>query len=378
MAVQNPFMPTFGVSPSILGGRDHLRTSFGAGLAGSVGDPRRTLLISGPRGIGKTVMLNELEDEAMSQGWVVLRAHPYSLIAPLVDTAIPAALEAVRHEPSGRRRITAVSIAGIGSVTTQADQVAQPAPSLITSLAQLCSALPPTAGVLITLDEVQSASPDELWELTAALQDLRRDNYYIAFAAAGLPEGIARLLKHPGTTFLRRAQHAALAPMSQKDAGQVLRSTAAGGGVRFAPGALYRAVALTRGYPFLVQLLGFHLFERAAATDGVVDGEDLDAVVPDVLSTLGQLVHEPALANVPQSQLDYLGAMAELQEGQSPVATGNIAAALGKRPQELTMARQGLIERELVYSPRRGYLNFLIPHLGHHLMHGQARDLGWD
>lgn len=378
MVPKNPFMPTFGVSPSVLGGGDHLRVSFGMGLESGPGDPRRVLLISGPRGIGKTVMLYELEDEAVSRGWVVLRAQPYSLIKPLVETVIPNMLEVVRQVPPGQRRITGVSIAGIGGVSTQSEQRTPPAPSLISSLAELCETLPPPAGVLITLDEVQSANPAELWELTAAVQDLRRDNYQIAFAAAGLPEGIASLLKHPGTTFLRRAQRSALAPMSQEDSRQVLQSTAAEGGATFSPGVLDDAIALTRGYPFLVQLLGFHLFERATANDGVIVAEDLTAVTPSVLSMLGQLVHEPALANVPQSQLDYLLAMAELQDDQAAVSTGEIAKRLGKRPQELTMARQGLIERELLYSPRRGYLNFLIPHLGHHLIAGQTRDLGWD
>ena len=82
--MRNPFIPTFGVSPVVLGGDDSLTRSFGAGLDGGPGDPRRTLLVSGPRGIGKTVALNELEDEAADHGWIVLRAQPYELIEPLV------------------------------------------------------------------------------------------------------------------------------------------------------------------------------------------------------------------------------------------------------------------------------------------------------
>lgn len=374
---RNPFMPTFGVSPSILGGREHLRSSFGAGLDGGPGDPRRTLLISGPRGIGKTVMLNELEDEAASHGWVVLRAHPYDLVKPLVETEVPRQLNRVLQERPEQRRITGVTIPGIGGISADVTKGRSPAPSLISSLAELGKAVPET-GVLITLDEVQSAAATQLWELTAAVQDLRRDNHHIAFAAAGLPEGIARLLTHPGTTFLRRAQHAALAPMSPGDAAHVLRSTAAEGGAALDGPVLDAAVSLTRGYPFLIQLLGYHLFETAASRDGAITQADLETVTPDVLDTLGQLVHEPALASVPSSQLGYLTAMAEIQDGTNAVSTSAIADHLGKQPSDVTMARQALIERELVYSPRRGYLNFLIPHLGHHLRKGRVRDLGWD
>lgn len=375
----NPFTPTFGVSPSVVLGRDLIVSRFSQGLAGGVGDPRRTLLISGPRGIGKTITLNELEDVASRAGWVVVRAHPHEIVRPLIGTAIPHALSLVNQENTGGRRITGINVAGLGGFSTERVEVAGTVPSLITALNQLCDALGEGSGVLVTLDEVQSAEPQELWELSSAIQDLRLDNQHIAFAAAGLPEGIASLLKHRGTTFLRRAQHVSLVPMTPAETAEILRSTAGEGDMGFDVQALEEASAFTRGYPFLIQLLGFHLFEEARSKRrDVIDPTDVETVSPAVLDSLGQLVHQPALAGVPASQLEYLGAMAELQEGTSPVSTGDIASSLGKRPQALTMSRQGLIERELVYSPKRGYLNFVIPHMAHHLLNGGIRDTGWD
>lgn len=212
----NPFTPTFGVSPSVVLGRDLIVERFSQGLNGGVGDPRRTLLISGPRGIGKTITLNEIEDAAIREGWVVLRAQPHSLVQPLVDTAIPRALSMVKQDSTGGRRISSISLAGVGAISTEKANDKPPAPSLITELNTLCGAVGKQSGVLVTLDEVQSANPSELWELSSAIQDLRRDNQHIAFAAAGLPDGIATLLKHPGTTFLRRAQHISLVPMTPR------------------------------------------------------------------------------------------------------------------------------------------------------------------
>lgn len=374
----NPFVPTFGVSPAILGGRDALTSGFGTSLETSPGDPRRTLLISGPRGIGKTVLLNELEDEAADRGWIHLRAQPYDLIQPLVDTEIPRALQLVRQSNPDRRKITGVTVAGLGGFSTTAAEGAGPAPSLISTLNELCSALPPKSGVLITLDEVQSVDQTELWHLTAAIQDLRRDNRNVAFAAAGLPEGVARLLQHPGTTFLRRAQHAVLAPMTPEETASVLQTTAAAGGLELGGEVLHQAVGITRGYPFLVQLLGYHVFERASVRSTKATLEDVAAVHDTVLDSLGQLVHAPALAHVPAGEQAYLQAMAEVQHGQEAVATGDIAERMGKRQQELSVVRERLLQRELVYSPRRGYLNFLIPYLGRHLTSSSTRDLGWD
>lgn len=374
---RNPFIPTFGVSPSVFAGRNAVVEAFGRGLEGGVGDPRRALLLSGPRGIGKTVTLNELEDEAKRRGWVVLRAQPHNLVPLLVETAIPHARSTLSQQPEGRRRITGVNIAGIGGVRSEIDDGDDPAPSLITGLNALADEAGTGSGILITVDEVQSAPSDQLWELTAAVQDLMRDNRNIAFAAAGLPEGIATLLQHPGTTFLRRAQHSNLGLMSPEQTAEVLSRTAEAGGVAFDNEALRHAVGMSRGYPFLIQLIGFHLFERAGQ-GGTITAGDVDAVRTDVLDTLGQLVHAPALSTVPPKQEEFLVAMAQVQEGLAAVPTAAIARELGAAPQSLTMARQALLKRELVYSPKHGYLNFTIPHMGHHLLGRGLRDSGWD
>lgn len=373
----NPFIPTFGVSPNVFAGRKAVVESFSRGLDGGVGDPRRALLLSGQRGIGKTVTLNELEDEAKRHGWVAVRAQPHSLVKQLVETTIPRALMVLRQEPEGRRRITGINIAGVGGVRSELEEGAQPAPALIPALNELADAAGSSSGVLITVDEVQSAQSAELWELTAAVQDLMRDNRNIAFAAAGLPEGIESLLQHPGTTFLRRAQHSNLGPMTPEQTAEVLAETAAAGGARFDDDALREVVAISRGYPFLIQLIGFHLFERSRGIRPITRA-DVEAVRPDVLDTLGQLVHAPALKAVPRKQEEFLRAMAHVQEGQGAVPTAGIARHMGVPPQALTMARQALLRRELVYSPRHGYLNFTIPHMGHFLLEGDLRDTGWD
>ena len=72
---RNPFHPTFGRSPAVIGGRDVELDSFELALAEGPGNPWRTALISGTRGIGKTVLLNEFEAAANQLGWIVLRAH---------------------------------------------------------------------------------------------------------------------------------------------------------------------------------------------------------------------------------------------------------------------------------------------------------------
>lgn len=153
MAARNPFRPTFGVSPTVLAGRDSLLQSFRLGLAEGPGSPFRALLISGSRGMGKTVLLNEFEDAAASQGWITLRAYPdASMVDALINSAIPTALQQL-DGPQSKRMLSSVSIPGIATVTAIADPYKKdPTPTLISRLRELGSMLQKRgSGILFTL-----------------------------------------------------------------------------------------------------------------------------------------------------------------------------------------------------------------------------------
>ncbi|WP_410764060.1 ATP-binding protein [Corynebacterium rhinophilum] len=168
---------------------------------GGVGAMQRALLVSGTRGVGKTVLLNEFEESARRLGRVVIRAYADAqMVAQLRDSTIPEAIEELDYTEKTGRKITGFSVAGVGSVTTQLPHN-QAQPSLVSRLRSLLKAARAhDAGVLLTVDEVQAASVDELAQLATAIQDLIRGEYDIAFAAAGLTFGVEELLDHEGTT----------------------------------------------------------------------------------------------------------------------------------------------------------------------------------
>ena len=146
MSARNPFRPTFGVSPTVLAGRDSLLQSFKLGLAEGPGSPFRALLISGSRGMGKTVLLNEFEDAAASQGWITLRAYPdNSMVDALVNSAIPEALQNL-DGPQSKRMLSGEASPGIATVTAIADPTKKdPTPTLISRLRELATRLQSTA-----------------------------------------------------------------------------------------------------------------------------------------------------------------------------------------------------------------------------------------
>ena len=114
---RNHFRPSFGMSPLYLAGRADWIRQFQLSLF-EPGNPLRVSLISGPRGIGKTVLLNEFEDTASSYGWVVLRASPRpNMIHHLMETVIPTALNKLLDQPATKRKISSLNIAGVGGIS---------------------------------------------------------------------------------------------------------------------------------------------------------------------------------------------------------------------------------------------------------------------
>lgn len=368
---RNPFRPTFGVSPTVMAGRTSLLDAFALGLAEGPGSPYRALIISGARGVGKTVLLNELEDTALSQGWAHLRAYPgEDMIDTLVDTSVPELLDTL-DSPTPRRMVTGASLAGIGSVTTTPDPAHRRAtPTLITRLRDVARQLAPHGtGVFITLDELQSASPEHLHILATAVQDLMCDNHDIAFVAAGLPAGVDDLLQQEGTTFLRRAHRVDLASIDPAEAQRLFHETALAGSREMTPGAVAEAVSLSHGYPYLMQVLGSMTWARATL-DGAdtLTADHVRSVRDQAIERMGLQIHAPSFRGVPDQQMRLLQALAELAPDGAPVRTGEIAQHLGVAPNAISMAREALLRRSLVTVPAYGHLQFSLPYAADHLL----------
>lgn len=364
MTRRNPFRPTFGASPYHWAGRTVILQEFAAGLAGYPGEPSRSMVIDGARGIGKTVLLTELEDIAAQHGWVVLRATGREdSVRTLIDTTIPAKI-AELAAPAGRT-VTAVQVSGF-RVDTKILDTPSPTPTLSTRMRELLRLLT-GVGVLITVDEVQDADPANLSDIALTHQDLIRDDQHVALAMAGLTHGINRLLDLPGTTFLRRARRFELGPLTDDDARATLRATARDSGHPFDDDATDLAVEIARGYPYLVQLVGYLAWNRADAGTGRITRADVEAVRAEAIRTMGSQVHAPSLKGVPPAQMAYLRAMADLIGGDADVSTTDVAEKVGKKPNEATDTRAKLLDRGLIEAPAWGRVGFTLPYLAEFL-----------
>jgi hypothetical protein len=381
----NPFRPTFGASPHYWAGRRVILDDYHEALASGPGAATRTLVITGSRGIGKTVLLNELEDIAASHGWIVLRASARGDIATeLVESSIPAKIQEI--SPTATRRVTGVGIAGIGSVTTSVtgpEDPDRPRPTLESRLRDLLS-LMSGAGVLVTVDEIQDADRDALSRLAATYQNLIRDDLEVSLAMAGLTHGVETLLDLPGTTFMRRAHRYDLGPLTDDDAADVLATSSADSGLAFDTAGLTAAVDLAAGYPYLVQLVGSLAWNAARRVQASsISRPAVESISREAVATMGAQVHHPSLKGVPTVQREYLEAMAALadpgtggtdgsdKDGHShrdtPVATAAIAERLGKTQRAASDPRAKLIDRDLITPAGWGKVQFTLPYLGHWL-----------
>ena len=223
----------------------------------------------GSRGLGKTVMLNEFEDAALRAGWLaVSESSSPGLLQRLTRDHLPRLL---REHARPRARLTSLS-ATLGPVGVGAAWEPGPPPesTLRAQINELTDRLADQGGGLaLTVDEIQDADVAELRKIGEVLQFSRREGRALAFAGAGLRTGVGALVRSPGATFLRRAMRIDLRDLTGAQAGRALAGPAKEAGRPFDATALALATTVSRGYPYLVQAIGYCAWNASSGAAGI-------------------------------------------------------------------------------------------------------------
>ena len=359
--IVNPFKPTAGAEPPHLIGRSEVLVEFRAGIEGGVGAPGRLMRISGPRGSGKTVLLTELGDVARSYGWRVVDVSAGAdLIADLL-------LELTPQVTVEGASVSASALVGKGELDLAVRQ-----PNLRALMGEASCG---SKGLLLTIDEVQDASHEDMQRIATAVQHLVRERAHVALVFAGLPMGVMDLINGKAMTFLRRAVSEELGAISCLEVGLSLQESFGQSGLLLEGEALERAAELTGGYPYLIQLVGFYVWERANAhrvDDATVRMGDIDTGAAIAMERFHQTVHEPAIANVTRNALEYLFAMAESEVASS---TAELAVRLGKSASAASSCRRLLLQQQVIEQTAPGYVGFAVPYLREYLLDNKAEIL---
>ncbi|MEJ1087254.1 AAA family ATPase [Microbacterium sp. Mu-80] len=356
----SPFRAGFGKTPPMLAGRDSILDDFSASLAEGTWSTERTMLIEGLRGVGKTVLLNALEDAARERGWLVVS-----------ETATPGFLDRITHghlqraidqlDPPATRRLTGGGTAGV-SITTETVSPRQYPTTLRDQLTTLANLLTPR-GILITLDEINGATIDELADFAAEHQHAIRNDQEIAFVGAGLRNAIRDALSHRSLTFLRRSLRPPIDFLDYDDATDALRIPILDRGRTIGDAALDYAVRATQGYPFLAQLIG-DLAWKQSPDQTEISLDDVKHAYRRARRTMGSNIHEPSLSDLSHTDRTVLAHMAA---DDGPTAVSDVREALGVTAQYLNVYRQRLIDAGMIVPAGRGMVDIAMPYLREYL-----------
>lgn len=370
--ILNPFSPTLGKTPPLLVGRASVLADIDDALASGPGAHERVSVITGMRGIGKTVMLNVIEERARQHyGWLVYaETGTQGFLQRLTDAVVR---DLLRRSDESRTRLVQVGAFG---VSIGVERVVPSAPSLDlrTALTLLLDDLDSEAdrlhqeasGVMITLDELHHMRQDEIRQLAATVQHLIREDRNISLMMAGIPSSVRPLLASEGgtnpITFLRRANQIELGPVGDDDVAEALREPVLQAGMEWDEAALGVAVEACGGYPFMIQLVGRWCLRFS--DEAVVSVDDAQRGVMKARTKLGSLVHGPALDDLSDVDRTFLAAMA-VDDGPSRVA--DLAERMGVDANYVNQYRRRLIDAQMIEPVGRGTVSFSLPYLRDYL-----------
>lgn len=396
--IRNPYAPGAGQRPPELAGRDEQLRTFDVVLERVArGRPERSIVLTGLRGVGKTVLLNALRSAAVRSGWGSgkFEARPDQGLRRPMSAALHVAVRELGHPQSddvdqvlGVIKAFALREAPVNAklrerwqpgidvpaVTGRADSgdIEIDLVELLTDVGGLAADV--GKGIAVFIDEMQDLGADDVSALCAACHEISQNGLPVIVVGAGLPHLPAvlsasksyseRLFRYTRIDRLDRdaAEHALQSPAREEDA-------------KFSQTALEAMYTATGGYPYFIQAYGKVAWDVAPASP--ISVRDVEVAGPEAEEELGVGFFGSRFERATPGEREYLRAMAdvaaelfaageELDESES-VPTSEVARHLGRKPQSLSPARDGLLKKGLIYSGERGRIAFTVPHFGKYL-----------
>ena len=376
--IKNPFSPGAGSPPPELVGRGPILEQARI-LLGRTREkrPEKSLLLTGLRGVGKTVLLNEIERLAKELQYktIFIEAHEDkplgALIAPPLRTLLFELNRMAGAGDKARRGLAVLRsfLSGLkvsyGEVTVGLDIDPEPGAAdsgdLEVDLPNLFVAVTEAAqerktAIAIFVDEVQYFNQRELGALIMAMHKIQQKQLPLVLLAAGLPilPGLAGESKSYAERLFSFPDVGAL---SEADATQALREPARASGVTFEPDALKTVFEYTKGYPYFIQEWGYQAWNLASSSP--ITRELVQSATQQVVERLDKNFFRVRFDRLTPSEKNFLRTMADL--GVGPSRTGDIAEALGVKIASIGPLRAKLIKKGMVYSPAHGEIGFTVP-----------------
>ncbi|MCW2753097.1 MAG: ATP-binding protein [Marmoricola sp.] len=396
--ITNPYAPGAGQRPPELAGRDEQLGAFDIVLERIArGRSERSLVLTGLRGVGKTVLLNALRSAAVRRGWGTgkLEARPDQRLRRPLSGAVHQAVRELGHpaaddvlgvirafaqrdaQPGAKLRDVWNPGIEVPAAKGRADSgdIEIDLVELFTDLGGLAADV--GKGVAIFLDEMQDLGPDDVSALCAACHEISQSGLPVIVVGAGLPH-LPAVLSASKSYSERLFRYQRIDRLAREAADRALTAPALDEDAAYEPGALEALYAATGGYPYFIQAYGKAVWDVAPASP--VTADDVAVAAPQAESELAVGFFGSRYERATPGEREYLRAMADaavelhatdadaqLDFGAGSVSTADVAAMLGKKPQSLSPARDSLLKKGLIYSGERGRIAFTVPHFGKYL-----------
>ncbi|MBW2496372.1 MAG: ATP-binding protein [Deltaproteobacteria bacterium] len=376
--VSNPFAPGAGTPPPELAGRDDVREAVRIALERvRRGRPTKSVLMVGLRGVGKTVLLDRMRDDAEADGIHTVRLEaPESrslpaLLAPELRQALLRLSRLERAKTLAERGLRA--LAGFAkALKVKYDDIEvgldfEPEPGLADNgdLERDLQVLIEAAGeaaksgdtaLAIFIDELQYVEEEQLAALITALHRAAQRQLPIVLVGAGLPQLRGRMGR--AKSYAERLfDFPEIGPLDEEAARSALSKPAEAEGAEFAPEALEAVLEKTRGYPYFLQEWGKHSWDTA--DESPITATDVEQASTTTVAALDESFFRVRFDRLTPSEKRYLRAMAEL--GPGPHRSGDIANILGRQVTSLGPTRGKLISKGMIWSPSHGDTAFTVP-----------------
>lgn len=373
----NPYTPNAGARPPALVGRDGELEAFDVLLARlRRGVAEQSMIITGLRGVGKTVLLGEFERRAKSVGWATVDAE-ISSDAPfgprmsqlgrraLLELSPPSRWRERLARAAGVLKSFSISVSSDGTVSgsfdVEAIEGAADSGDLNEDLTDLLVAIGEAAqeqdvGVVFLLDELQLLSRREFEALIQALHKVVQRQLPLTMVGAGLPQ-LPRLAAEAKSYAERLFRFPVIGALPPLMAAEALTLPANELGVSFDERAIDAVVVYTGGYPYFIQEYGKALWDQAEGSPiSAVEAVEAQAIVE---AKLDSSFFRVRIERATPPEIAYLRAMAEL--GAEPQRAVDVARVLGRASSVVGKTRSRLIEKGLLYSPAYGLAAFTVP-----------------
>ena len=376
--VRNPYSPGAGSPPPELAGRDKVREQARIGMARiQIGNPAKSILMVGLRGVGKTVLLDKIRQDADAAGMQTIRVE-----AP-EERSLPAML-------APQLRLTLLRLSRVGHARAVAERGLKalsgfvqalkikfedievgldfdPEPGLadngdlegdLTALLEQVGNAARSANttLVIFIDELQYVAQDQFAALITALHRCSQSCLPLTVVGAGLPQ--LRGLAGKAKSYAERLfDYPTIGPLSAEDAALAIIKPARDQMVEFTDDAVTAIIQKTHGYPYFLQEWGKHSWDTAQSSP--ITEADVVTASTQAIATLDESFFRVRFDRLTPSEKNYLRAMADL--GPGPHRSGDIADAMGRSSSSLGPVRSTLIAKGMVWSPTFGDTAFTVP-----------------